>query len=94
MIIFVGGPASGKSTFWRNYFANFPNYKRINNDAIRNPSRALNLCKRILSDTNSNISIIIDNCCANMKVRSRYIEIARENNISQIRCLHFLADKT
>ena len=82
MVLFVGGPAAGKSTFWRNYFAHHSNYKRINNDTIKNPTRALELCKKILADPATNDSIVIDNCCANVKVRSRYIEIARNNNIN------------
>jgi len=34
LIIFVGGPGSGKSTFWRKYFTKY-NYKRISNDVSR-----------------------------------------------------------
>ena len=30
LIVFVGPIGAGKSTFYRNYFAKYPNYKRIN----------------------------------------------------------------
>ncbi len=32
MVIFVGSPGSGKSTFWQNYM---PKYARINRDTLK-----------------------------------------------------------
>ena len=93
LLIFVGGQGSGKSTFWRNYFSMHPNYKRINNDTIKNPAKALRFCKELLSDKKGKTSVIIDNCGTSAEVRSRYIKIAKECGTAQIRCLRFQTEK-
>ena len=38
MIIFVGAPGSGKSTFYRSYLSG--SYYRLNNDSLKNPKKA------------------------------------------------------
>jgi predicted kinase len=73
MIIFFGGQGSGKSTFWRNYLSD--RYKRINNDTIQNPSKALKLARESLK---RNESIVIDNCGTSKEARGKYIAIAKE----------------
>lgn len=37
-------------------------------------------------------SIIIDECCPSIKERKPYIEIAKECDIKQIRCVNFVTD--
>jgi len=36
MIVFVGGPGAGKSTFWSNHF---PDYVRVNNDELKSKEK-------------------------------------------------------
>lgn len=38
MIIFIGSPGSGKSTFWNNYLKS---YVRVNNDTLKNHDRCI-----------------------------------------------------
>ena len=88
MIIFVGGQGSGKSTFWRNYLNN---YKRINNDTIKNTDKAQKLCRELLTTTSD--SVVIDNCGTSTEIRQKYIKIANDCGIKQIRCLYFNIEK-
>ena len=43
MIIFVGSPGSGKSTFYRDHLSH--HYQRVNNDTTKNAAKNEKLCK-------------------------------------------------
>lgn len=72
MVILIGSPGSGKSTFCKNYL---PGFVRVNNDNFDgNSKKALQLAKNTLKDTKENI--VIDNTNKDMKTRRDYIEYA------------------
>ena len=47
MIIFVGAPGSGKSTFYREFLSHC--YYRINNDSLKNPKKAPQILRNHLN---------------------------------------------
>ncbi len=75
IILLIGPPASGKSTFCKQ----FTNYIRINRDELKTKEKCHKVAKNI------NKSIIIDNTNSSIEDRSFYIKLAKEKNIP-IRC--------
>jgi bifunctional polynucleotide phosphatase/kinase len=75
MIIFVGSPGSGKSTFWKNYLEN---YIRVNNDTLKSRDRCLKVAENALS---TGKSCVIDNTNPTPEVRSFYIKLAEKYNV-------------
>ena len=73
LFICVGAPGSGKSTFFREYLC--PKFKRINNDTIKNPKKAIELCKQALTNKES---VIVDNLNASAATRAVYIKLGEE----------------
>jgi len=74
MVILVGQPAIGKSTFTKLYY---PNYVRINKDTEKTDSKCLTKTKLALI---KNKSVIIDNTNPSKKTREKYLELAKEYN--------------
>ena len=70
MVILVGFPGCGKSTFVKNYF---PKYYSINQDTLKTKSKCIKICKEKVK-TNS---IIIDNTNASSDYRKIFIDIAK-----------------
>lgn len=69
MILFVGLPGSGKSTFYKNHY--FNTHLRISNDLLRTKNRTqklLEFCKE------TNMSFVIDNTCTTKAVRKRFLD--------------------
>eukprot|EP01029_Cantina_marsupialis_P005146 TRINITY_DN1550_c0_g1_i1.p1 TRINITY_DN1550_c0_g1~~TRINITY_DN1550_c0_g1_i1.p1 ORF type:complete len:526 (-),score=101.85 TRINITY_DN1550_c0_g1_i1:32-1609(-) len=81
MIVLVGSPASGKSTFSRHYFSH---YTRINQDTLKSKENCLRSARKSLENGES---IIIDNTNRSVKVRSEWIRLAREFHIDCIACV-------
>jgi bifunctional polynucleotide phosphatase/kinase len=74
MVILVGKPASGKSTFARTYY---PSYKWINMDSMGTKARCIKNAKKFALDCN----VIIDNTNASKANRLKYIHIAENMNM-------------
>lgn len=70
LVIFVGSPGCGKSTFWQNYLSS---YVRVNNDTLKTPEKCMKVCKESLV---AGKSVVIDNTNPTQDVRKRYIAIA------------------
>jgi bifunctional polynucleotide phosphatase/kinase len=85
IILMVGYPSSGKSTFSKKYFVN-NGYKYINQDLHK--SQCLTMCKTYAKN---NDKIVIDNTNGSIKSRVKYINIAKEYNLP-IRCFYFNID--
>ena len=86
VVIFVGSPGSGKSTFWKN---NLSSYTRVNNDTLKSKERCL---KAMRASLESNKSCVIDNTNPTVAVRTPYIKIAEEFNVP-VRCFIFKMEK-
>ena len=73
-VIFMGIPASGKSTFYRRYF--FDTHTHINLDTLHTRNKE----KLLLDDCIANeISFVVDNTNPAVMDRERYIPIAKKS---------------
>lgn len=86
VIIFVGSPGSGKSTFWKNYLSA---YTRVNNDTLKTKEKCLKVMRQSLE---SRKSCVIDNTNPTAQVRSEYLKVAKEFNVP-VRCFIFSIPK-
>lgn len=86
MVIFVGSPGSGKSTFWKNYLSD---YTRVNNDTLKSKEKCLKTARQSLENKKS---CVIDNTNPTAAVRSEYIKIAKEFKVP-VRCFVFSLPK-
>jgi bifunctional polynucleotide phosphatase/kinase len=71
-VIFVGSPASGKSTFWQNYM---PNYVRVNRDTLKTKEK----CVKVMRETlKGGKSCVIDNTNPENVDRKLFLDVAAE----------------
>jgi bifunctional polynucleotide phosphatase/kinase len=82
MVVFVGWPASGKSSLYRNKFAP-KGYVHINRDIIGTTEKCFKETKRAIE---AGKSVAIDNTNPAASDREPYVELAKSKNIS-IRCI-------
>ena len=75
MIIMVGSPCCGKTSFVKEYF---PDYIRINQDTLKTKAKCLKTTENTLKECSHNI--IIDNTNPNKEVRKEYIDLATKYN--------------
>lgn len=80
MIIIVGSPSAGKSTFVREYY---PTYYRINQDTLKTRPRCI---KETLAAAKRHENIIIDNTNPTVANRADYIAIAQKYEYDKIIC--------
>ncbi|KAK5584261.1 hypothetical protein RB653_005869 [Dictyostelium firmibasis] len=84
IVISVGFPASGKSTFAKKYFGP-AGYEIINQDTLTTKERCIKAANLALSQGKS---VIIDNTNGTKDVRSQYLALAKKYN-AKARCLNF-----
>jgi bifunctional polynucleotide phosphatase/kinase len=86
MIIMVGPPACGKSTFARKYF---PNYGHVNQDTVNKGKKGTKQqCLRLTKSLLVKQSVVIDNTNATPELRAEYIAAAAFAN-AKVRCIYF-----
>jgi bifunctional polynucleotide phosphatase/kinase len=85
IVITVGFPGCGKTTFAMNNFTNSNGYTRINMDLIKSKSK---IKKMIITSLENGKSIIIDNTNSTKKTRKEYIDYSKKYKIP-IRCYYF-----
>ena len=79
IIMMVGLPASGKSTFVKKYFGE---YTYINQDILKTKKKCIDNTIKALKN---NDNVIIDNTNVDIQTRKEYIELAKQYNYF-IRC--------
>lgn len=83
ILVMVGVPASGKSTWARNYTENRPNWVILSSDAIREELDTddvfATLRSRLIDALNANHNVIVDATNVSRKNRRSYIDIARKH---------------
>ncbi|KAG6005705.1 hypothetical protein E4U54_000289 [Claviceps lovelessii] len=84
MILFIGRPGAGKSTFFKKYLRDL-GYQRVNQDTLGNLSKCVDRAKDLLGQGKS---VVIDNTNRNVKTREAWITVAKEAKVP-IRCLWF-----
>lgn len=82
MIIMIGFPGSGKSTFANQNFND--RYKIVSGDELKTIKKIINYTKQML---NEKYSVVIDATNPSKKKRAEYIQIANELKIP-VRCIH------
>lgn len=87
VVIFVGYPASGKSSFAKQQFAN-NGYQIVNQDQLRSKEKCYKVCGEALA---AGKSCVIDNTNPQVDTRKRYIEIAKSYK-AKCRCFYFDID--
>jgi len=84
IILFVGYPCLGKTTFFRRFFEP-AGYMHVNQDTLKTRSK----CARIVRDIlQSELSCAVDNTNRDRATRKVYVDLAREFNVP-IRCFIF-----
>ncbi|EPE36814.1 HAD-like protein [Glarea lozoyensis ATCC 20868] len=86
LVVFVGSPGAGKSTF---YWHNLQplGYERVNQDILKTRERCLKVAEQYLIEGKS---VAVDNTNADSEVRRRWIELAAKRSVP-VRCVHFTA---
>jgi bifunctional polynucleotide phosphatase/kinase len=75
LILFVGSPASGKTSYYENNFQNLEKQIYFSTDTFNGTPGKFN--KEIEKTLKSKISVVIDNTNGTSKTREKYIKIAR-----------------
>jgi predicted kinase len=83
LVIFIGIPASGKSTFYREYF--FRSHMRVNLDMLKTRNR-----EKLLLDFcfQTQLPLVVDNTNVTAKERQKYIELGKSHQYT-IRGFYF-----
>lgn len=85
LVLMVGQPASGKSTFTKRHFAS---YARVNQDTLQTKAKCWLEVRNQLS---AGRSVVVDNTNPSREARKAYIDMAREYNVP-VRCFVFKTD--
>lgn len=88
MIINVGMPGCGKSSYTKKYVLPH-DYIHINQDTLKTAAKCLKVCE---TELKAGKSVVIDNTNPSAEVRKKYIDIAKKYNV-RCRCLLFIVSK-
>lgn len=86
LVVFVGFPGSGKSTFYRRNLE-LLGFKRVNQDKLKTREKCVKVAREYLSQGES---VVIDNTNADVATREIWISLANDIKVP-IRCIHFTA---
>ncbi|KAJ3119184.1 hypothetical protein HK098_005699 [Nowakowskiella sp. JEL0407] len=84
IVVCVGFPACGKSTFAKKIFES-NGYVYVNQDTLKTKAKCISVCKNSIANSNS---VVIDNTNLDKETRKSYIDIAKQHDVP-IRCFHF-----
>lgn len=85
VIILVGPPGSGKSTFSSKY----SNYVRISQDELGDRYKCLELFRKSLKDGKN---VIVDRCNINKMQRRLWVGLAKELKVKEINCVQLVVN--
>ncbi|EFA82704.1 hypothetical protein PPL_04399 [Heterostelium album PN500] len=88
LVIMVGWPASGKSTFTKKHFI-AAGYAWANQDTLKVKAKVQKFAEEQLSQGKS---VVIDNTNPTKAARKEYINIAKRHGV-QVRCFHMQTDR-
>eukprot|EP01022_Parablepharisma_sp_SALTPOND_P008886 TRINITY_DN1371_c0_g1_i1.p4 TRINITY_DN1371_c0_g1~~TRINITY_DN1371_c0_g1_i1.p4 ORF type:complete len:449 (+),score=64.45 TRINITY_DN1371_c0_g1_i1:17727-19073(+) len=86
VVIFVGPPAAGKSTFWQNYMSS---YIRVNRDTLKTKEKCIAVLDKSLGEGKS---CVVDNTSPTKEDRKLYINVAKKHGVP-VRCFWFNVPK-
>lgn len=84
VVLFVGCPGAGKSTFYWRYLEPL-GYERINQDVLKTKPKCFVAGRRLLSEGKS---IAIDSTNPDLDTRAAWVAVAKEHE-APIRCIYF-----
>lgn len=87
IVLFVGCPAAGKSTYFHTFMASL-GYMRINQDTLKTREKCLVEAKKLLLEGRS---VCVDNTNASIETRAVWLNLARDHKLP-VRVVHFTAD--
>ena len=85
MIVFVGYPAAGKSSFFRTYLEP-KHYCHVNRDTLGSWQKCVTKCNQHLQ---AGKHVVVDNTNPDKESRKRYIDVARQFKVP-VRCFQFM----
>ena len=88
LVIFVGYPASGKSTFFQEHME-VKGYCHVNRDSLGSWQKCVAKCTEYLT---SGKNVVVDNTNPDRDSRSRYIQVGKGLKIP-VRCFHFVVSE-
>ncbi|KAJ4935691.1 hypothetical protein JOQ06_017220 [Pogonophryne albipinna] len=88
VIVAVGFPASGKSTFFNTHVVP-KGYVYVNRDTLGSWQSCVTLCERSLKEGRS---VVVDNTNPDPESRKRYVDVAKAAGVPS-RCFHFSASR-
>ncbi|KDQ24535.1 hypothetical protein PLEOSDRAFT_1046687, partial [Pleurotus ostreatus PC15] len=86
IVLFVGYPGVGKTTFYKRHFAD-AGYVHINQDVLGSKPKCLKAVEKAVEDEQR---CVVDNTNRDGATRQAYISLAKKKNVP-IRCCHFTA---
>ncbi|KIJ54541.1 hypothetical protein M422DRAFT_41811 [Sphaerobolus stellatus SS14] len=86
VVLFVGCPASGKTSLYRRYFEP-AGYQHVNQDTLKTRPKCV---KAVESFIKNGISCVVDNTNRDKATRKEYINLCKELGVP-IRCMNFTA---
>ncbi|GAB1318316.1 DNA kinase/phosphatase Pnk1 [Madurella fahalii] len=84
VILFVGPPGSGKSTFYWKHLMPL-GYERVNQDTLKSKDKCFKVAGELLKE---GCSVVVDNTNPDVDTRSQWVALARKHNVP-IRCVWF-----
>ncbi|KAF2256368.1 PNK3P-domain-containing protein [Trematosphaeria pertusa] len=88
IVLFVGSPGAGKSSFYWNYLQPL-GYGRVNQDILKTRDKCLNAAAALIKEGTS-VVVASDNTNADPQTRAHWIDLATQLNVP-IRCVLFTA---
>ncbi|CAZ79331.1 unnamed protein product [Tuber melanosporum] len=86
IVLFVGPPGAGKSTFYRRNLEPL-GFERVNQDTLKTKDRCLKVSDSLLEGGKS---VTVDNTNPDVTTRAAWISLAKKHKVP-IRCVHFIA---
>ncbi|KAH9857756.1 PNK3P-domain-containing protein [Lenzites betulinus] len=84
VVVFVGYPALGKSSFFRAHFAH-AGYVHVNQDTLKTRDKCVKATEQALAEGKS---VVVDNTNRDQATRKHYVALAKKHKVP-IRCVYF-----
>ncbi|PWN52567.1 PNK3P-domain-containing protein [Violaceomyces palustris] len=84
VVLFVGPPASGKTSLYKRYFEK-DDYVWVNQDTLKSRDKCVKAVEKAIDEGKS---CVVDNTNRDKATRKVYIDLARKKGV-KIRCFHF-----
>ncbi|EJU05701.1 PNK3P-domain-containing protein [Dacryopinax primogenitus] len=84
IVLFVGPPASGKTSFFRKHFEPFK-YQHVNQDTLKTRAKCMQMVEKVVREGHG---VVVDNTNRDKETRKEYVALAEKLGVP-IRCLSF-----